>query len=50
MQWHNDINPTYNLRLGNFFETYLDSQLSIHGLTSDDLRGWSQPCANSKGS
>ena len=48
-QWHNDLDPTYNLRLGDFFETYLDSQLSIHGMTSDDPRVWSQPCAK-KGS
>ena len=44
-QWHNDLDPAYNLRLGDFFETYLESQLSIHGLTSDDLHGWSRPSA-----
>ena len=37
-QWHNDVDPNYNVRLGDFFETYLDSQLSIYELTSDDLR------------
>ena len=42
-QWHNDVDSSYNLRLGDFFEAYLDSQLSIHGLTTDDLRSWSQP-------
>ena len=44
-QWHNDLDLAYNLRLGDFFETHLESQLSIHGLTSDDLHGWSRPSA-----
>ena len=39
-QWHNDVDPEYNQRLGDFFETFLNSQLSNHGLTSDDLRTW----------
>ena len=42
-QWHNDMDPNYNLRLGDFFETYLHSQLSTHGLTADDLREWISP-------
>ena len=27
-QWHNEIDPEYNQRLGDFFETFLHSQLS----------------------
>ena len=42
-QWHNDLDPDYDLRLGDFFETYLHSQLSAHGLTADDLREWMPP-------
>ena len=42
-QWHNEVDPEYNQRLGDFFETYLQSQLSIHGLTEDDLRAWTPP-------
>ena len=38
-QWHNDLDPSYILRLGDFYETYLHSQLSVHGLTMDHLRG-----------
>ena len=36
-QWHNEIDPEYNQRLGDFFEIFLHSQLSAHGLTEDDL-------------
>ena len=39
-QWHNDVDPDYNVRLGDFFETYLHSQLSNHGRTAEDLRNW----------
>ena len=42
-QWHNEVDPEYNQRLGDFFETYLYSQLAIHGLTEDDLRAWTPP-------
>ena len=50
-QWHNDMDPTYNLRLGDFFETFLSSQLSNHSLTVADLNTWVPPTskhANSK--
>ena len=42
-QWHNEVDPEYNQRLGDFFETYLHSQLSNLGLTEDDLRTWIPP-------
>ncbi|MDE0457269.1 MAG: BREX-2 system adenine-specific DNA-methyltransferase PglX [Chromatiales bacterium] len=42
-QWHNEIDPEYNQRLGDFFETWLHSQLSILGLTEEDLRAWVPP-------
>ena len=37
-QWHNEIDPEYNQRLGDFFEIFLHFQLSALGLTEDDLR------------
>ncbi len=39
-QWHNEIDPEYNQRLGDFFETFLHSQLADLGLTESDLRSW----------
>ena len=42
-QWHNDIDPEYGQRLGDFYETFLHSQLSHLGLTVDDLRRWTPP-------
>ena len=42
-QWHNEVDPEYNQRLGDFFDAYLHTQLSILGLTEDDLRAWTPP-------
>ena len=39
-QWHNEIDPEYNQRLGDFFGTFLRSQLADLGLTESDLRSW----------
>ena len=49
-QWHNEVDPEYNQRLGDFFETYLHSQLSTFGLTEADLRAWSPPDTGRRGS
>ena len=39
-QWHNDIDPEYDQRLGDFYETFLRSELASLGLTEEDLRAW----------
>ena len=49
-QWHNEVDPEYNQRLGEFFETYLHTQLSHFGLTEADLRAWAPPVAIRKAS
>jgi hypothetical protein len=42
-QWHNDIDPVYNERMGDFFDIFLQGQLQQHGLTRDDLNTWQPP-------
>ena len=42
-QWHNDIDPEYDQRLGDFYETFLRSELAALGLTEEDLRAWMPP-------
>ena len=37
-QWYNDIDSVYHQRLGDFHDTFLNSQLSTLGLAEDDLR------------
>lgn len=39
-QWHNDVDPDFGLRMGEYFETFLDSQCSELGLTREDLEAW----------
>jgi hypothetical protein len=47
-QWHNDIDPTFNERMGDFFETFLRSELQKHGLTRQDLDAWEPPVNRSR--
>ena len=42
-QWYNDMDTRYSLRLGEFFEIFLQSQLSTNGLTPHDLQTWTPP-------
>jgi hypothetical protein len=39
-QWHNDLDPEFQERMGDFFETFMQGQLQRYGLTREDLRGW----------
>jgi hypothetical protein len=45
-QWHNDIDPDYNERMGDFFDIFLQGQLQQHGLTRDDLNTWQPPATS----
>jgi len=43
-QWHNDPSEEYGgMRLGDYYEAFLDEQIRLHGLTPDDLRDWRPP-------
>ncbi len=44
-QWHNDLDPEFQERMGDFFETFLQGQLQRYGLTRDDLKHWTPPAA-----
>jgi hypothetical protein len=44
-QWHNDLDPEFQERMGDFFETFLQGQLQLHGLTRDDLKRWTPPAS-----
>lgn len=42
-QWHNDIDPESQLRLGDYFAGFLDEQLRGLGLTEKHLTEWVPP-------
>jgi hypothetical protein len=48
-QWHNDIDPSFNERMGDFFETFLRSELQKQGLTREDLAAWAPPATPRRG-
>lgn len=47
-QWHNDIDPEFGERMGDFYEGYLFEELRRWELTRDELLQW-QPAATAGG-
>lgn len=39
-QWHNDIDPEYGDRMGDFFASFVEMQARTYGLTTTDLSRW----------
>ena len=39
-QWHNALHPVYDERLGDYYESYVRSQLLPLGIAQDHLRTW----------
>ncbi len=48
-QWHNEVDPETNQRLGDYFAGFLDQELRAQGLTVEDLVAWKPP-ARGRGS
>jgi hypothetical protein len=46
--WHNEDDPEYGGRRGDYFDTFLDGECHALGLTREDLRAW-RPAEKSKG-
>lgn len=40
LQWHNQVDADLGLRLGDYFRTWLGSELQKHSLTLEDLDRW----------
>jgi hypothetical protein len=40
LQWHNDLDPTFGARMGEFFRGFMDQEARALGLTVDELRSW----------
>jgi hypothetical protein len=43
LQWHDEPDPVYGERMGQFFAGFLDTERASLGLTADALRGWRPP-------
>ena len=42
-QWHNEVDPTYGERMGEFFDSFVDTEARTLELTRDDLKAWTPP-------
>jgi hypothetical protein len=40
LQWHDEPDPVYGDRMGQYFTGFVDSERAALGLTTDDLTGW----------
>ena len=44
-QWHNDLDPTFGERMGDYYAGFLADEARSHGLTMEALAAWSPPAA-----
>jgi hypothetical protein len=47
-QWHNDMDPTYGMRLGDFFEGHLETEAKALNMTVADVMAWQPPAGAKK--
>lgn len=39
-QWHNEIDPAYAARMGDFFQDYIENEVRVMGKTLNEIRDW----------
>lgn len=39
-QWHNDLDPAFNMRMGDYYEGFIQEQARKMGKTQDEVRAW----------
>ena len=42
-QWHNDVDPDFGYRLGDYFANFVEDEARTLGKTVDDVRQWTPP-------
>jgi hypothetical protein len=47
-QWHNDIDPEFSMRMGDFFREFVEEEACAAGLTLADLKAWTPPASEKK--
>ena len=47
-QWHNDLDPTYNLAMGDYFEGFIQEESRQMGKTIEEVRSWQPPQRTSR--
>lgn len=47
-QWHNEMNPDFGARMGDYYESFVTDEARALQFTLDDLRGWKPPVTAAK--
>lgn len=42
-QWHNDVDPEFNMAMGDYFEGFIQEEARNLGMTLDQIRAWQPP-------
>lgn len=42
-QWHNDMNPDFGARMGDYYESFVNDEARALQFTMEDLRAWKPP-------
>jgi hypothetical protein len=48
LQWHNEIDPEYGQRMGEYYDGFVDEEARALGLTREAIRAWTPPTAVSR--
>jgi len=48
LQWHNDVDPAYGTKLGEFFRDFVAAEAHSLGVAVGDLRTWTPPAATKR--
>jgi hypothetical protein len=43
LQWHNDVDPEYDLRMGDYYRDFFRDEAQTLGYTLDTVRAWRPP-------
>ena len=47
-QWHNEMNPEFGARMGDYYESFVNDEARTLQFTLDDLRAWKPTVAATK--
>lgn len=47
-QWHNDVDPDFGYRLGDYFANFVEDEARTLGKTVDDIKAWQPPAKKSQ--
>ena len=42
-QWHNEVDPEYDMRMGDYFEGFVEGECRTLQLTREQLKDWRPP-------